>query len=922
MNAKNIITFEDQTNKPESILVSILLKINTHQLKNLLPHLVKHTKGISYELVIVSNEPKTRITTYLNQYYSTYFTYQIITPPALLPYAQASNQAAHQAKGKYLLFLSANTRPLKNWLLPLLESAESIKKSGMIGSQFIYPCSTNRIINYFFKKMKCAAYSTGIAFNDEGGFFAPYHIGKGKPLDDQVVVNNNKRSTVHSSCFLLAKDVYLKSGGMDERFQHYGEAIDLGLKLSTLGYTNYYNATSVLHAYPAINLNKILGGASRKKQPDIKRLQKKWFHILKKSYWSEKLHNTPPLFSETPLTIAIAVTDHGKNVTAGDYFTAQELATTLASYGWHIHYLSRKKAEWYHISETTDILLTLLDAYDLNKLPKRKKRLITIAWARNWFDLWCKKPCFNGYDIVLASSQNACNYIQQHSQQTPFLLPIATNPAHFSEPPPCTNNAPEFYKSDLCFTGSYWDYPRDIMHFLSSRIINQYHFSIYGANWEKIDKFKAHHKGFIDYADIPCVYHNTKIVIDDANHVTKPYGSVNSRVFDAIISGALVITNGVEGAKELFQGELPYYETQKELDQLIDFYIQNKKKRKEKVKLLQQMIMAQHTYVHRANTFRQIIEKQTLSISIAIKVPSPSWDDAYSWGDFHMATALKEALETHHYRVILQMLPEWNNKEGKECDIALVLRGLSRYTLQSHQLNIMWNISHPDKITLKEYEEYDRVYIASAYWAKEISRQISTPVETMLQCTDPTLFHPPNHNEKKTYQQDLLFVGNSRNVYRKIIQDVLPTQHDLAIYGKDWNMLVPEHYIKGDYIPNNKLYRHYGSACILLNDHWGDMRTKGFISNRIFDGLACGAFILSDNIESMGELEPFVQKYNSQEELAQLIDYYLSQPNLRQQAAQQGMKFVIDNHTFTHRAKQFHLYIQHRLNAIKHQVSS
>jgi hypothetical protein len=40
------------------------------------------------------------------------------------------------------------------------------------------------------------------------------------------------------------------------------------------------------------------------------------------------------------------------------------------------------------------------------------------------------------------------------------------------------------------------------------------------------------------------LYKDAKIVIDDANHVTKPWGSINSRVFDATSAGALVITNG------------------------------------------------------------------------------------------------------------------------------------------------------------------------------------------------------------------------------------------------------------------------------------------------------------------------------------------------------------------------------------------
>ena len=51
------------------------------------------------------------------------------------------------------------------------------------------------------------------------------------------------------------------------------------------------------------------------------------------------------------------------------------------------------------------------------------------------------------------------------------------------------------------------------------------------------------------------------------------------------------------------------------------------------------------------------------------------------------------------------------------------------------------------------------------------------------------------------------------------------------------------------------------------------MREKGFVSNRIYDGLACGAFILTDMVKAMGELREFVQTYETPEELNQGIDY-------------------------------------------------
>ena len=54
--------------------------------------------------------------------------------------------------------------------------------------------------------------------------------------------------------------------------------------------------------------------------------------------------------------------------------------------------------------------------------------------------------------------------------------------------------------------------------------------------------------------------------------------------------------------------------------------------------------------------------------------------------------------------------------------------------------------------------------------------------------------------------------------------------------------------MKGEVIPNAELARYYGAADIVLNDHWDDMLAEGFISNRIYDALACGAFVISDPI--------------------------------------------------------------------------
>ena len=139
------------------------------------------------------------------------------------------------------------------------------------------------------------------------------------------------------------------------------------------------------------------------------------------------------------------------------------------------------------------------------------------------------------------------------------------------------------------------------------------------------------------------------------------------------------------------------------------------------------------------------------------------------------------------------MLSEWNDSSDSIGDTVIVLRGLSYYKPKVQHFNIMWNISHSDLVSLNEYELYDHVFIASKYWTEQLKDKVKVPVECMWQCTDINKFYP-EYNEK--YKSDLLFVGNSRKVYRKILKDLLPTEHNLSVYGADWGGLINKKYIK------------------------------------------------------------------------------------------------------------------------------
>jgi spore maturation protein CgeB len=211
----------------------------------------------------------------------------------------------------------------------------------------------------------------------------------------------------------------------------------------------------------------------------------------------------------------------------------------------------------------------------------------------------------------------------------------------------------------------------------------------------------------------------------------------------------------------------------------------------------------------------------------------------------------------------------------------------------------MWNISHPEMVSNEEYEDYNIVFVASEVYDRKLDSLLSTKVVPLLQCTDPGLFYP---DANPAFASDLLFVGNSRNTYRKILKDLLPAEYDLKVWGTRWEQFIDQKYIQGEYFPNERLRQLYSSCKILLNDHWDDMREKGFISNRIFDALACKTFIISDEVAGLQDvLGDAVVTYRDALDLKEKIAYYLKHEAARREIAEKGYALVAENHTFNNR---------------------
>ncbi len=171
---------------------------------------------------------------------------------------------------------------------------------------------------------------------------------------------------------------------------------------------------------------------------------------------------------------------------------------------------------------------------------------------------------------------------------------------------------------------------------------------------------------------------------------------------------------------------------------------------------------------------------------IAILMPVPNQKEAESWGDYHFAVAIKKCFENRGYDAETRFFPEWDRPfDGK---YILVLRGLRKYVPKMEHFNIMWHISHPDDIETAEYNTYDINFVSSEIWAEHLKNKVKSPVVPLLQCSDTDVF--TGVQDKRFEKTQILFVGNTRSVFRDVVRNSIPTKYQLSVYGQGWEKFI------------------------------------------------------------------------------------------------------------------------------------
>lgn len=499
-----------------------------------------------------------------------------------------SNNLAKDFPGDYVLFLNNDiifVQCILSGMVKLLGDAAV----GMVGIKLRSPPSSDgeAFQSEGFVQHLGVKFGALADENTIGAYELPLH-------PDTLSVSNAVWTVpaVTAAAMMMRKDDFVAVGGFDEGYFYGYEDVDLCLKLTRqLGKTIVCaNNIVALHHRGATRTNE--DAQTRQRYSKNLTLLKSRFGASLRQQIRREILQGERFTRIEPLKVAFLVSTTDMAAPEADFFTAFELGEEMAALkGWTVSYLPPNS--WYDLSEF-DVVIAMRQDWDPNRMTSSNPNMLKVAWARNWFDRWLTLPWLESFDLIWAASGKAASAFRANTKKPVEVFRIATSAKRFQN----VAANPDF-ASDYCFTGSFFKAPREIVSVLDPDSL-PYSFNLFGHNWGQFPRLRKYWRGALPYLDMPKVYGSVRVVIDDCNTTVKEWGSVNSRVFDALAAGALVISNGRVGSEEVFDGDLPCYESKQNFAELLDFYLSDDAARLLLVDKLREKVLSAHTYAHRA----------------------------------------------------------------------------------------------------------------------------------------------------------------------------------------------------------------------------------------------------------------------------------------------------------------------------------
>jgi len=227
---------------------------------------------------------------------------------------------------------------------------------------------------------------------------------------------------------------------------------------------------------------------------------------------------------------------------------------------------------------------------------------------------------------------------------------------------------------------------------------------------------------------------------------------------------------------------------------------------------------------------------------------------------------------------------------------------------------VLWTIDAPWNFepVLRAAAAYDRIFCQGTE-AVELLRESGIGGARWLPMgCDPECHSRRSSGAEGDRGHGVVFVGSHYPVREQVFAGLAGT--DFSIWGPGWERLPAASplrmHVKGAHTAPAAWTGIYRASKIVLAVHYRDLR--GLIpchqaSPRVFEAMACGAFVLSDrqrDVLALFREGEHLACFGDAAELAEKVRHYLGSPDERERIARQGAEAVLLDHTYTGRLRE------------------
>lgn len=273
-------------------------------------------------------------------------------------------------------------------------------------------------------------------------------------------------------------------------------------------------------------------------------------------------------------------------------------------------------------------------------------------------------------------------------------------------------------------------------------------------------------------------------------------------------------------------------------------------------------------------------------------------------GDEFAAVELGQALSRH-----CPEIGSWQIYDTKEAgyvsaDIIIVM--WPEYPLLKRSFKkVMWLQNGGWASQIPQFQEhFDIVFCASKLLCERFPGLFYLPAG----CSNSKLYRPLPPDPR--FESEICFLGNYSKEGRSAehaARYMLPaTDFQFDIWGSGWESAQPpilRQFNRGR-LPVKLTPVVLSSCKTFLSYHSRLHRQDDMPSGRVFDALACEAFVISDYMPSLEIFEPYVVFTTGGDDLREKIRYFLMHPEARDAKVCGARSFILHYHTNAHRAKE------------------